>query len=336
MHADDIGLSDARALIARAVDKAEEIAMRGAIAVVGSTGALVSASRMDRGGAGGMARARSKAWIAATQQIPSAEHLHRMGVVAPPMVSGFVACSPEAAFPGAGGMPLWRDGAVIGGIAASGAGIGPFVAYPGAVKEKLIAGGEPANGEDLLVHYALGIPYQGQHGDDLARWEAAYGPFPPDAGAGSGIDEPPPASRQPEHAWALARADRAIALAREQSALIAVSIVDVRGEPIQQDRMDDAPSAAVELSQALAATAAMFQTDAASVRDTYPAGALAQLAAALPYPILSAPGGIPIREGGRVVGGIGIAGRAPRDQATVACQRIAAAALEAGSEGRPR
>src|ERR1700749_3198793 len=116
MHADDIGLSDARALIARAIDKAEEIAMRGAIAVIGTSGALVSASRMDRGGAGGMARARSKAWIAATQQIPSAEHLTRMRTLPPPMSTGFVMCSPEAAFPGAGGMPF--DG---GGIAASGA-----------------------------------------------------------------------------------------------------------------------------------------------------------------------------------------------------------------------
>jgi hypothetical protein len=34
---------------------------------------------MDEGGAGGMGRARSKARIAATQKIPSIEHLHRLG-----------------------------------------------------------------------------------------------------------------------------------------------------------------------------------------------------------------------------------------------------------------
>ncbi len=185
----DLALAEARRLIARAIDKAEEIHMRGAIAVIGGSGALVSASRMDHGGAGGMARARSKAWIAATQQIPSLEHLTRMGHVAPPMVSGFIACSPEAVFPGAGGMPIRRDGHVVAGLAASGAGIGPFVAYEGAEPERLIAGGRPANGEDLLVHYALDLPYAGQHGDDVARWEAAYGPFPADTGPGLGMAE---------------------------------------------------------------------------------------------------------------------------------------------------
>ncbi|MBV9280862.1 MAG: heme-binding protein, partial [Chloroflexi bacterium] len=141
----DISLAEARALIVRAIDKAEDIGMRGAVAVVGASGALVSASRMDHGGAGGMARARSKAWIAATQQIPSAEHLHRMRMIAPLMVTGFAVLSPEAAFPGAGGMPIARDGWVAAGIAASGAAIGPFVKYPGADPRKLIADGRPAN-----------------------------------------------------------------------------------------------------------------------------------------------------------------------------------------------
>ena len=38
----DLPLSDARALIARAIDKAEQIGMRGSIVVIGGTGALVS------------------------------------------------------------------------------------------------------------------------------------------------------------------------------------------------------------------------------------------------------------------------------------------------------
>ena len=65
-----MSLSVARAVIQRAIDKGEQLHLAGGIAVVGASGALVSASRMDRGGAGGMARARSKAWISATQQIP--------------------------------------------------------------------------------------------------------------------------------------------------------------------------------------------------------------------------------------------------------------------------
>jgi uncharacterized protein GlcG (DUF336 family) len=170
MHTTDLELDAARAIVRRAIDKAEDLGVRGAVALVGASGVLVSASRMDRGGAGAMARARSKAWIAATQQMPRVVHLDRMRTLPTPMVQGFVACSPEAVFPGAGGMPVEREGEVIGGVAASGATVGPFVAYPGADKRKRIADGRPANAEDLLVHYALGLPYAGQHGDDEARW----------------------------------------------------------------------------------------------------------------------------------------------------------------------
>src|SRR6059058_5286125 len=109
-HPRDLGLAEARALVQRAVDKAEQLGLRGAIAVVGASGALITASRLDHGGPGGMARARSKAWISATQQIPSTEHLHRMTTIAAPVAAGFAAVSPEAIFPGAGGLPIIRDG----------------------------------------------------------------------------------------------------------------------------------------------------------------------------------------------------------------------------------
>ncbi len=187
----DISLEQARALIERAINKAEQLGLRGSVAVVGGSGVLVSASRMDASGAGGMARARSKAWIAATQQVPSAEHLRRMVTIAGPVAQGFVACSPEANFPGAGGMPVLdkpvRDPAardetlVIGGIAASGAAVSPF--YPaGTDPMDMIADGVPANPEDLVVHYALGVPYAGQHGDDEQRWRAAFGEWPGEPG----------------------------------------------------------------------------------------------------------------------------------------------------------
>ena len=241
MHTQDMPLAEARALIARAIDKAQDIGVRGAVVVVGGSGVLISASRMDRGGTGGMARARSKAWIAATQQMPSVVHLGRMRTLPSPMVTGFVACSPEAIFPGAGGMPIaGDDGSVVAGIAASGATVGPFVDYAGADRRKLIADGKPANCEDLLVHWALGIPYEGQHGDDEERWIAAYGALPDEPGLG--YAEPPPAS-QPEHEWALGLTDRAIAEAESRGVRIAVAVVDHRGDPIQQDTMDGAPTA---------------------------------------------------------------------------------------------
>ncbi len=312
MHTQDLPLTDARALIARAVDKAQDIGVRGAVAVVGASGVLVSASRMDRGGTGGMARAQSKAWIAATQQIPSVVHLGRLGMIAPPMVTGFVACSPEAVFPGAGGMPIADDdGVVVAGVAASGATVGPFVDYRGADKRKLIAQGKPANCEDLLVHYALGIPYAGQHGDDEKRWIDAYGSLPDEEGLG--YAEPPPAS-QPEHEWAVALADRAIEAAVERGVRIAVAVVDHRGDPIQQDCMDGAPTAGPYVAQALAVSAATFQLASGEVQP--------ELAALMPIKAAAVPGALPVREDDRVVAGLGIGGAAPE-----VCHEIAAAVL---------
>ncbi len=325
----DIANADARALIERGIDKAEQIAMRGSIVVIGATGALVSASRMDHGGAGGMARARSKAWIAATQQITSAEHLGRMRMIAPPMVSGFTALSPEAAFPGAGGMPIRRDGHVIAGIAASGAGIGPFVNYPGSQPELLIADGEPSNGEDLLVHYALDIPYVGQHGDDRERWLGAFGSFPESPGPGRGMEPAPAASAQDEHRWAVALADRLIALAVSRGERISVAIVDERGDPIQLDRMDGAPAASVSVAEAVAATAATFHCASEDLPSRYSgSGAIERLAALLPYPILPVAGGLPLRShDGSVVGGLGIGGPPAAAAGDLAAAGVEAAGL---------
>src|ERR1700710_1249111 len=227
-HTRDISLVDARALIQKAIDKAEQLGLRGGIAVVGASGALVSTSRMDRGGAGGMARARSKAWISATQQIPSAEHLKSMNYVSPPVEQGFKTASPEALFPGAGGRPIREGDEVVAGNAASGATVSPF--FPqGIAQENMIADGQPANPEDLLIAYALGIPYVGQHGDDVARWNTSFGEFPADAPTGVGMAPAPPASRQPEHDWALALSDEAMAEATHRGYRVAVAIVDHRG-----------------------------------------------------------------------------------------------------------
>jgi uncharacterized protein GlcG (DUF336 family) len=311
-HTTDIPLAEARRLIARAIDKAAHIGARGAFAVVGGTGVLVSASRMDRGGAGGMARARSKAWISATQQIPSTEHHLRMATLPAPIAAGFVACSPEANFPGAGGMPIYDDDdAVVGGFSASGATVGPFVDIPGIDRRMLIADGKPANSEDLIVLWTLGLPYRGQHGDDEKRWLDAFKVLPDEPGLG--YSAPPPAS-QPEHEWALALADAAIAEAAARGERIAVAIVDSRGDPIQQDTMDAAPSAAPFVAEAVAAGAATFQRASAEIDPA--------LTSVLPYRALTVPGGVPVREDGRVVAGLGIAG-----PDAVICHEIAEAVL---------
>src|SRR5690349_20543475 len=115
-----------------------------------------------------MARGRSKAWISATQQIPSAEHLHRMSTLPAVISQGFVTASPD---------------------------------------------GEPANREDLLIAYALGTPYAGQHGDDCARWQARFGDLTVTPEDSLGMKPAPRASRQAELDWAVALCDRVLAAA---------------------------------------------------------------------------------------------------------------------------
>jgi uncharacterized protein GlcG (DUF336 family) len=313
----DISLTEARSLIARGIDKAAQLNLAGAIAVCGASGVLVSASRMDHGGAGGMARACSKAWISATQKIPSAEHLKRMNFVAPPVERGFANCSPEAVFPGAGGMPIRDDGVVVGGIAASGATVSPFFGA-GTEPEQMISDGQPANPEDLLVHYALGIPYVGQHGDDYARWTTSFGRWPANPAGGIGMSEAPKATGLDELQWARSLSDAVLHEAAQRGVRVAVAITDHYGEPIQQDWMSGAPTAAVRLALATSATAASFGIPSADVATAYSVDGLALFAPSLPFAILPAPGGLPVLVGERILGGVGVAGLDPRQAADIA------------------
>jgi len=320
-HPTDLSLAQARALVQRAVDKAEQLGLRGAIAVVGASGTLLTASRMDAGGPGGMTRARSKAWISATQQIPSAEHLHRMTTIAPPVATGFAAASPEALFPGAGGLPVTdADGIVVAGIAASGATVSPF--FPEAVDPRaLSADGRPANPEDLLIAYALDIAYQGQHGDDGKRWEQRFGDLVIAPADSLGLTAAPPATRQAELDWARRLADNVITEAERRGVTIAVAVVARGGDPIQQDLMDGAPSAAPAIAQATATAAALFDCESGDLGQRF--GAAEAVAKLVIPPVLGAPGGVPARADGRLVAGLGVGGVEPE-----ICREIARAALE--------
>ena len=320
-HPRDLSLAQARALVQRAVDKAEQLGLRGAVAVVGVSGTLLTASRMDAGGPGGMARARSKAWISATQQIPSAEHLNRMTMIAPPVAAGFAVASPEALFPGAGGLPLRVDGVVVAGIAASGATVSPF--FPADVDPRVVsADGRPANPEDLLIAYALGLPYAGQHGDDDKRWKARFGDLVVDPADSLGMAPAPRAARQAQLDWARALCDAAIDEASRRGVQVAVAVVDSGGDPIQQDLMDGGPAGAVAIAQAVAGAAAIFGDRSGGLDSWY--GSTAALAGLVVPPVLGVPGGLPVRAGGRVVAGLGVGGGVPS-----VCEDIARTALAA-------
>ena len=226
-------------------------------------------------------------------------------------------------FPGAGGMPVSADGVVVAGIAASGATVSPF--FPADIDPRALSvDGRPANPEDLLIAYALGLPYTGQHGDDGKRWEQRFGDLDVDPADSRGLAPAPPATRQAELDWARALCDTAMDAAARRGIQIAVAVVDRGGDPIQQDLMDGAPAGGVAVAQAVAGAAALFGWDSAELGSRFgSAEAVTAVGALVVPPVLGAPGGLPVRDAGHVLAGLGVGGGDP-----LVCADIARTALE--------
>jgi uncharacterized protein GlcG (DUF336 family) len=213
------------------------------------------------------------------------------------------------------------DGVVVGGIAASGATVSPF--FPtDADPHALSVDGRPANPEDLLIAYALGLPYTGQHGDDGKRWELCFGDLDVDPADSRGLAPAPPAARQAELDWAKSLCDAAMRAAAQRGLRVAVAVVDRGGDPIQQDLMDGGPAGGVAVAQAVAGAAALFDCDSGELGDRF--GAVRAVAALVVPPVLGVLGGLPVRDDGYVVAGLGVGGGDP-----AACADIARAVLAA-------
>jgi uncharacterized protein GlcG (DUF336 family) len=111
--------------------------------------------------------------------------------------------------------------------------------------------------------------------------------------------------------------DRVLAAASGRGMRVAVTVVDRGGDPIQQDRMDDAVAASADVAFATAATAARFGCASDELLRLY-GPTTPSLAALHPSPFLAAPGGVPLTSEGTVIGGLGVAGLDPD-----ACAEIA-------------
>jgi uncharacterized protein GlcG (DUF336 family) len=104
-----------------------------------------------------------------------------------------------------------------------------------------------------------------------------------------------------------------------------VAVVDRGGDPVQQDLMDGAPAGGVAIAQAVAGAAALFDCCSGNLGARFGAAdAAAALAALVVPPVLGIPGGLPVRDGGHVVAGLGVGGGDP-----AVCADIARAALDA-------
>ena len=104
-----------------------------------------------------------------------------------PMERGLRRVSPEAVFPGAGGMPIRHDdGAVVAGIAASGATVGPFVDLRGADPRKLIADGKPANARTCSSTTRCGSPTRASTATTSSAGSTPTASLPDEPGLGYG------------------------------------------------------------------------------------------------------------------------------------------------------
>ncbi len=153
--ADRLTLEEARAIIDRAVEKGTELGYNSCWAITDEGGNILSISRMDGAPAAAVPTARAKAYLAAVMKGPTggfSERMHRV----PERWSAYQQFLPQAGFPGPGGMPIQKDGEVVGGFSSS-----LSVRIPD--KEVPKEDGQDVNLEDWVTCYALDIPYKIQH-----------------------------------------------------------------------------------------------------------------------------------------------------------------------------
>ncbi len=286
-------LGEAREMIGRGVAVAKRLRQAGTIVVTDAGGNAVSISRMDDAPIGSLPVSRAKAYLAAIQGRPTAVFANN-AKERPEIYSAFQHILRRQPFPGPGGMPIFKNGRVVGGI-ATGGGIGPYNEIPGVDRSEHTVDGVLANAEDLVICTALGIPYASQHGERplrSPREEMPVGELP------LGLEE------------ALHYADRAIAEAAKEGLRIGVAVVDELGRLIQNDRMDGSPLISCELAEAKAMTACKMQRPSGAVAEEFkaPSGRLQAIEKTAGFTLLGVGGGVPIVKGGRMVGAIGVSG----------------------------
>ena len=149
-------LQEAREILKRAVEKAEEVGWVSAYAVVDEGGNVIAISRVDGAPAAAALMARSKAYLAAMIGRHTLPFSDRMDAH-PVRFDGYQSILPRPLFPGPGAMPIKKDGKVVGGFASS------VSSHEGGMEIEV--GGKKMSRMDIVTAYALQIPYVEQHGD---------------------------------------------------------------------------------------------------------------------------------------------------------------------------
>ncbi|GAB2899157.1 heme-binding protein [Paraburkholderia jirisanensis] len=112
----------------------------------------------------------------------------------------------------------------------------------------------------------------------------------------------------------------AMAAARTQAAhmklAVSIAVVDDGGHPLALERTDDAAPITAYIAMDKARTAALGRRESKVFEDMINGGRVAWLSVPLLNGILE--GGVPVLVNGRVVGGIGVSGASPSDDAIIA------------------
>jgi uncharacterized protein GlcG (DUF336 family) len=306
----DLTLAEARAVVDRAIEKTRRFKLAGSFVIMDLGANVVCMSRMGTAPTT-IWIARAKAYLTAAKRTPLTETSVRMHA-RPFNNPNWQRMAEEPIFPGEGGMLITKDGLPVGAI-ATGEGIGPFDEIPGVDPDEFELDGVRGNAEDVVIAYALQIPYEDQHTRTSDR-PAREGPLRGRPRI-ERIDELP-------HTLAVARryADRAIERAKQRGFALGIAVVDEVGVVMQMDRMDGAPPGSPDLAEARAATALVFQRPTLEVTKTMSPDQLARVGGVVHFNILDGGGGAPITIGGQVVGAVGVFGAISDEEAdALAC-----------------
>ena len=113
-----IDYSEARQIIDRIVERALQMKKAAVIAVADSHGELIAFARMDGAPVSSIRIAANKAWTAARERKPTKEIGEK---VRHPEKGHDIAYYGDPRFVGwGGGIPVWKDGEVVGAVAVSG------------------------------------------------------------------------------------------------------------------------------------------------------------------------------------------------------------------------
>jgi glc operon protein GlcG len=117
-------------------------------------------------------------------------------------------------------------------------------------------------------------------------------------------------------AGAVACIDKGLGKARALGFKVAIAVVDDAGHLVACHRMDGALWITPEIARAKANAAAAFQTTTLDMESRFSQGRqlfASNVAALGDYQLVFGRGGVPILEGDRVVGAVGVSGAVPAD-----------------------